>query len=259
MNPPLFRLPKAARLAAALSGALLATQAANADINLELRPPPASPLVKSGITVVVGDEFDIALYAQSDTDQTEFLAAIDAVLEWPSDHLELLGLQSGFMPDLTFEGFPIPGSSGLNESDPPADGDGLYIALASLGTPFPATTNGTLVTYFRFRALSPGQDLLVDIPPTGGDFDRPTIVYSGIIPNLDVTCQLSGITVNVNNPPCSPADLAPPFGAINFFDIVEYIDRYTAGDPSADLAAPFGSLNFFDVAAYLTIFNAGCP
>jgi len=28
---------------------------------------------------------------------------------------------------------------------------------------------------------------------------------------------------------------------------------------SADLAAPFGSLNFFDIAEYINLFNAGCP
>jgi len=27
----------------------------------------------------------------------------------------------------------------------------------------------------------------------------------------------------------------------------------------ADLADPFGVMNFFDMAEYLTLFNAGCP
>ncbi|GEM_PF-2568822 len=58
--------------------------------------------------------------------------------------------------------------------------------------------------------------------------------------------------------PC-PADLAPPFGVLNFFDIVEYISLYTAMDPAADLAAPFGAFNFFDIAAYIALYNAGCP
>jgi len=58
---------------------------------------------------------------------------------------------------------------------------------------------------------------------------------------------------------CSPADLAAPFGALNFFDISTFITLFNAGDPGADFAAPFGSLNFFDVAEYITLFNAGCP
>jgi hypothetical protein len=55
------------------------------------------------------------------------------------------------------------------------------------------------------------------------------------------------------------ADLAAPFGVLNFFDLAAYIGLFNAGDPAADLAAPFGSLNFFDVAAYIASYNAGCP
>ncbi len=59
-------------------------------------------------------------------------------------------------------------------------------------------------------------------------------------------------------PPC-PADLAEPFGSLNFFDLAAYLALYNASDPAADLAAPFGILNFFDLATYLDAFNAGCP
>jgi hypothetical protein len=56
-----------------------------------------------------------------------------------------------------------------------------------------------------------------------------------------------------------PADLAPPKGVLNFFDLAAYLDLYNTGSPGADLAAPFGTINFFDLAAYLDLFNAGCP
>ncbi len=56
-----------------------------------------------------------------------------------------------------------------------------------------------------------------------------------------------------------PADLAAPFGTLNFFDLAAYIALYNANDPFADLAAPFGTLNFFDLAAYIALYNAGCP
>jgi hypothetical protein len=61
------------------------------------------------------------------------------------------------------------------------------------------------------------------------------------------------------NPGCSAADLAAPFGTLNFFDLSTYLGLFNAGDPAADLAAPFGTLNFFDLSAYLGVFNAGCP
>ena len=56
-----------------------------------------------------------------------------------------------------------------------------------------------------------------------------------------------------------PADLAPPAGVLNFFDIAAFLTAFNANDPAADFAAPFGTFNFFDVAAFLSAYNAGCP
>jgi glucose/arabinose dehydrogenase len=58
---------------------------------------------------------------------------------------------------------------------------------------------------------------------------------------------------------CGPADLAPPLGQLNFFDLSAYLAAFNAADPAADLAAPNGVFNFFDVAAYLGLYNLGCP
>lgn len=58
--------------------------------------------------------------------------------------------------------------------------------------------------------------------------------------------------------PCA-ADLTEPFGVLNFFDALAYIQAFNAGDPDADLAEPTGVINFFDMLAYLDAFNAGCP
>ncbi|GEM_PF-3185352 len=55
------------------------------------------------------------------------------------------------------------------------------------------------------------------------------------------------------------ADVAMPFGALNFFDVVGFLDAYNSGAASADVAEPFGALNFFDIAEYIALFNAGCP
>lgn len=71
--------------------------------------------------------------------------------------------------------------------------------------------------------------------------------------------QVVGVTCEDPNLGCSSADLAEPFGALNFFDLSAYLSLYNAGDPAADLASPFGTLNFFDLSAYLSVYNAGCP
>jgi hypothetical protein len=57
--------------------------------------------------------------------------------------------------------------------------------------------------------------------------------------------------------PC-PADLAPPAGVLDFFDIAAFLEAFSAHDDRADLAAPFGTFDFFDVIAYLDRFSAGC-
>jgi hypothetical protein len=57
---------------------------------------------------------------------------------------------------------------------------------------------------------------------------------------------------------CNGADLAPPIGVLNFFDVSTYIGLYNAQDISADLAEPVGVFNFFDVSAYIDLYNAGC-
>jgi len=56
-----------------------------------------------------------------------------------------------------------------------------------------------------------------------------------------------------------PADLAEPFGMLNFFDVSAFLSAFAEGDARADLARPFGSFNFFDVSAFLNAYSNGCP
>jgi hypothetical protein len=57
---------------------------------------------------------------------------------------------------------------------------------------------------------------------------------------------------------CSAADLAEPFGELNFFDVSEFLALFSASDPAADLNGD-GAFNFFDVSEFLNTFSAGCP
>jgi len=54
-----------------------------------------------------------------------------------------------------------------------------------------------------------------------------------------------------------PADLDGD-GDLDFFDIIEFITSFNAGDFVADLNGD-GRLDFFDISLYLSSFNAGCP
>jgi subtilisin family serine protease len=57
---------------------------------------------------------------------------------------------------------------------------------------------------------------------------------------------------------CSDADLAEPFGELNFFDVSAFLAAFSSSDPAADLNDD-GLFNFFDISAFLSVFNAGCP
>lgn len=59
--------------------------------------------------------------------------------------------------------------------------------------------------------------------------------------------------------PCNPADLAEPYGVLNFFDVQRFLASFAAQNPEADLAPPTGDFNFFDVSTFLNYFSGGCP
>jgi len=58
--------------------------------------------------------------------------------------------------------------------------------------------------------------------------------------------------------PC-PADLAEPFGTLDFSDVLAFLTAFGSQDPAADLAEPVGVFDFSDALAFLAAFGAGCP
>lgn len=69
----------------------------------------------------------------------------------------------------------------------------------------------------------------------------------------------SRYTLGVNAPDYCAADLAPPFGSLDFSDVVAFLTAFSAMDPLADQAPPFGAYDFSDVVAFLGTFGSGCP
>jgi len=136
------------------------------------------------------------------------------------------------------------------------DGDGDQDLLVATGTTnpqsisfFPANGDGTLGVE---QTLPAGNNCFELVIADFNNDDAPDVAAVFIASN-DYYVYL-----NTCAPPC-PADLAPPQGVLNFFDISAYITAFNAQDPVADFAAPFGVFNFFDIAAYIAAFNAGCP
>ena len=57
--------------------------------------------------------------------------------------------------------------------------------------------------------------------------------------------------------PINGADLAAPFGVLNFADVQAFLGAFGSQQSPADLAAPFGTYNFADVQAFLGLFGQG--
>ena len=184
-----------------LAVVVLATPAM-ADINLEWRPIFQDALV--GDPNYPGDpndpnfqdypyRVDIGLYAVS-SDPNQYLAAVEVILTWDPNYLQLLGNDDTGGASWLSSGFPKPDIAGLNEVRPPQDGDGLYQAWANWGVNVPATAEGTLLTTFQFAALHGTGSTSLNIeaawPPPPQDPVQITVVWDGFIPEHDVTGTL---------------------------------------------------------------------
>ncbi len=56
-----------------------------------------------------------------------------------------------------------------------------------------------------------------------------------------------------------PADLVAPFGQIDLFDLLAFLDAYNSASPIADFAAPFGQIDVFDLLTFVDLYTMGCP
>jgi hypothetical protein len=128
-------------------------------ISLEWRPPTQ--------TVSVGDPVNIALYAVSSEPTSLRFSSLQAIFNWDPSRLMLLGRDDTGRPSLWMYGF-LADPYGLNEAAVPADGDGLYVAIASLGHSVTVTSTGTLLTTFLFKAVAPASQTTLSIVPSGG-------------------------------------------------------------------------------------------
>ena len=96
-------------------------------VNLELRPLEQ--------TVGINSPVDIGLFAVSkDPAGSHFIPTLQVIIQWDPDVLRLQGVDNTGGAPLLQSGFPSPDPHGLNEADPPQDGDAIYLALANLGT-----------------------------------------------------------------------------------------------------------------------------
>jgi len=181
---------------AAAAAAMAAVSTAQAAINLEWRTNPVS--------VPVGANFSIGLYAVSDNAGNQSMSAVDAVLNWDPAFMQLTGLtnnspyswsSSNFPNDCALDGLngnaACPDYTGLSAND----GSAFYRAFGILGSPAFATPAGLLVATFNFTALSETESTLLTIPAIVGGTE--SMVVDGVVGGLRVTGALGSAKVEI--------------------------------------------------------------
>jgi hypothetical protein len=168
---------------------LLATAPAQALIDVEWRPACQS--------VEPGEMVEIGLYVVSDSDENQSISAMDIILLWNPDVIELVGvvnngpyawLTSGFNDDSIFDG--------LNNTF--LDGNALYTAYAQLGVPAYATPEGLLVTTIQFIGSQDPGFCWITEPRQAGMYTETRII-DGEVPALHVEGVLGKATAGVGN------------------------------------------------------------
>ena len=152
-----------------------------------------------------------------------------------------------------------PGS--LNASSPAVNNLNLLSASPSgvsyTGNDMNTSTGESNAFGFNTDSINNVEQIVISAPETGrwiveinaASVNTGTQGY-GLVISGDVAEAVGG--------PCSGADIAEPFGTLNFADVQAFLGLFGESKPGADLAAPMGEFNFADVQVFLGLFGDGC-
>lgn len=175
-----------------LGGLCCLTPSLRAEVDLVLTPTPR--------TVDMGVEFDLNLFAISNTVDDQSIAAIDVVFTWDPQKVALVRVINNGPYNWLSSSFL---SDPLNNSL--SDGDAKYTALSQLGIDAIATPQGLLVTSFRFKALQLTDVSIVVIETSLGPI-AITKVFGTESPIQDITGLLADAWISVVLPTDCDAD-----------------------------------------------------
>jgi hypothetical protein len=156
-------------------------------------------IILSCITpAVIGQTVDVQVLVQANN-QTR-ITSCDLVFGWDTTKLEFVGIDNSnileplasFLPQGNWDYY------GINETLPPADGNGLYYWLAPLtGIPVYITQQPSLLTTLKFKVLPNYTPTSVDILPEFTVFHTAeTVIYGSDVPGMNVTGTLTNAPVN---------------------------------------------------------------
>jgi hypothetical protein len=120
---------------------------APAAIDLEWRP--------LALTASVNQAFGLGLYAVPDGPQPQAFSSVQVILAWDPACLQLTGHSTAGALGFLGSSFLAGDSFGLNEANPPRDGDAMWVGLGPLGGELLAQPGGSLLTTILFKARQP--------------------------------------------------------------------------------------------------------
>ncbi len=129
---------------------------------------------------------------------------------------------------------------------------GSWQTLETIGPGGVEATGGWFAKSWRLGDIFAEPSGQVRVRFTASDTGSGSVVEAGVDAVEVVVYECSKVQ------PC-PADLAEPFGQLDFSDVSAFLVAFGTQDAAADLAEPFGQWDFSDVVAFLASFGAGCP
>lgn len=156
-------------------------------------------IVLSCITpAVIGQTVDVQVLIHA-PEQIR-ITSCDLVFGWDNTKLEFVGIDNAnnlealvsFLPQGNWDYY------GINETLPPADGNGLYFWLAPLtGIPVYITAEPSLLTTLRFKVLPNYTPTSVNIlPEFTVNHTAETVIYGSDIPGMNITGTLTDAVVD---------------------------------------------------------------
>ena len=146
-------MTQATRTLVTISLLLAVPLSAMADVDLEWRPMTQ--------TIAVGDVAEVGLYAVSDNTEDQAFSSAQVIMNWDPAYLLLTGNSTVGAVPLLGSSFIPNDSFGINESNPPTDGNGMWVGTVQFGQEQYATPAGTLLTTMLFEALAETPSTLV--------------------------------------------------------------------------------------------------
>ena len=159
-------------------------------------------------------------------------------------YMEPVGIPLGFSGVEDVEASDMNGDGNLDLVVVPAGSDSIVVLFGG--------GDGSFVQSIAYEARSFPSDVgVADITGDGNPDILALDAGTGEIHVLEFQC--------VSYPGCTPADVAVPYGELNFSDVGAFVTAWTNMEPLGDIAVPFGQWDASDVLLFLGLYGSGCP